>query len=450
MTQVFISYSRRDIGIATKLHSAISGAGIESFIDVAGVTPADQWETQVFEALDASDFLLLVLSPSSLESSYAKFQWEYFLRHDKPIIIVLISPVEQLPFRLQSYQIVDLTDINQFDLAVAQVLQIFEADVPVHAPIEQRQEQRVFVEDLYKNEQQFYRGTIIQPEVEVSVLLGEGHKHRENNRVNEAIAAYTQVLLDRGEAAYRVDAIRALAELGAASSDVMQSLIEDPEVLVRREAVRALVNFQSPQAYNVLDVAAVADDDLEVRLYAGLLNLYFKQPNILSLWLNSLSRSDNPRLRTLLSEAQLFANELLDSAGHVFISYSRSDAEPFTLELVDTLRNEYKFGVWMDTNLTPGTDDWRRAIATAIEQCSFLLLILSPEVHNSRWIGEEVSYAEQLGKDRIYVKYKETHIPFGMTGLQSLRNVLLFEDYPEEMLSELVEEFERRSVPRTE
>ena len=79
-----------------------------------------------------------------------------------------------------------------------------------------------------------------------------------------------------------------------------------------------------------------------------------------------------------------------------------------------------------------------------------MLLILSPQVHESFYIDEELTYAEQLVKERLYVKYIETHKPFGLSQMQGLRHDLTFQDYPEEMLSALVEELRRRNVVRDE
>jgi len=77
--------------------------------------------------------------------------------------------------------------------------------------------------------------------------------------------------------------------------------------------------------------------------------------------------------------------------------------------------------VWTDEGIEAGTESWKIAIEQAIEASDCLLVILTPKVKSSRWVREEISYAEKHGK-KIYAVLAEgdekTSIPFGMTDLQ--------------------------------
>lgn len=131
-----------------------------------------------------------------------------------------------------------------------------------------------------------------------------------------------------------------------------------------------------------------------------------------------------------------------------YVSYSRNDAEKSTLGLVRILRASGKYKVWIDTNLESGTESWKKDIAKTIDQCPLLLLVLSHDVHESKYIGEEIAYSERVEKDRLYVKFKETHLPFSISNMQGLRVKLTFEDKFGEMFAAVEEELDRRKTPR--
>ena len=131
-----------------------------------------------------------------------------------------------------------------------------------------------------------------------------------------------------------------------------------------------------------------------------------------------------------------------------YVSYSRNDAEKSTLGLVRILRVSGKYKIWIDMNLESGTESWKKGIAKAIDQCPLFLLVITHDVHESKYIGEEIAYSERVEKDRLYVKFKETHLPFGISNMQGLRDNLTFKDKFGEMLAAVKEELDRRKIPR--
>jgi hypothetical protein len=76
---------------------------------------------------------------------------------------------------------------------------------------------------------------------------------------------------------------------------------------------------------------------------------------------------------------------------HVFLSYSRSDAEVMR-RVRDTLQEE-GLAVWTDETLTPGTPSWQAAIETALEDAGCVVVLLSPDARKSQWVANELSFA---------------------------------------------------------
>jgi hypothetical protein len=68
MSQVFISYSRRDRETVEKIVSQLEAAGIEVWIDREDITPGKQWRKQIVEGIDTAEAFVLHLSPNSAAS----------------------------------------------------------------------------------------------------------------------------------------------------------------------------------------------------------------------------------------------------------------------------------------------------------------------------------------------------------------------------------------------
>lgn len=81
--------------------------------------------------------------------------------------------------------------------------------------------------------------------------------------------------------------------------------------------------------------------------------------------------------------------------GHVFISYSRADVE--TMQALRDQLGNTGVAVWTDSELTPGSPIWEIEIETAIKTASVLVVILSPEAYNSKWVRRELSLADEIG-----------------------------------------------------
>jgi hypothetical protein len=80
----------------------------------------------------------------------------------------------------------------------------------------------------------------------------------------------------------------------------------------------------------------------------------------------------------------------------VFLSYSRKDTE-IMHKVQDALRAG-GLAVWTDEGLEPGTASWRAAIEESLGQASAVVVLLSPNAKISRWVDNEVGYAQTQHK----------------------------------------------------
>jgi hypothetical protein len=93
----------------------------------------------------------------------------------------------------------------------------------------------------------------------------------------------------------------------------------------------------------------------------------------------------------------------------IFISYSRLDRE-FVDQLIEELQRR-GFDVWFDRKNISGGSDWRAAISQAIRSCRAFLLVLSTDSANSRKVVQELSLADQHGRQIIPIIYETCDIP---------------------------------------
>jgi hypothetical protein len=98
---------------------------------------------------------------------------------------------------------------------------------------------------------------------------------------------------------------------------------------------------------------------------------------------------------------------------HVFMSYSRKDAAMMR-RVTEDLRAK-RFKIWTDEQLEPGTDSWKSAIQTAIENSHVVVVLLSPDAKKSEWVERELDYARAFQVPIIPVLVRgdiPTAVPF--------------------------------------
>jgi len=109
LSSVFISYSVKDEHIAKGLHSAISKAGIETFLASISIEPGTNWTDAVFDKLQKSDWVFFLASKNSINSPAVQQELGASLIQKKTIIPLLIDIApENLPGWVGQHQAIDL------------------------------------------------------------------------------------------------------------------------------------------------------------------------------------------------------------------------------------------------------------------------------------------------------------------------------------------------------
>ncbi len=94
MTDVFISYSRKDIAFARLLHEALVENELETWIDWQDIPPSADWLAEVYEAIEGADAFLFIISETSLASEICGLEIAHAAKHNKRLIPIVIKDIE--------------------------------------------------------------------------------------------------------------------------------------------------------------------------------------------------------------------------------------------------------------------------------------------------------------------------------------------------------------------
>ena len=112
-SKIFISYSRKDLDVVTKLRDEIhSRTGVEPWMDITGIETGAQFADVIAKNIEGCELLVFVVSCNSVESSWTRKEVLYALNHGKKIYPVVIDDV-QLPRELDLlFADVDRVDVR--------------------------------------------------------------------------------------------------------------------------------------------------------------------------------------------------------------------------------------------------------------------------------------------------------------------------------------------------
>jgi WD40 repeat protein len=150
MSDVFLSYSRKDTKFVSEIFELLSVRKREAWIDLHDIDYSVKWWEEICNGIDGSDNFVLFVSQNSLESLFCHREIQHALEHKKRIIPFLIKPIDQQAmFRawqsnpdlknyeqsarenwehIQTIQWIDYTQINDVDKALDTLLATVDTD----------------------------------------------------------------------------------------------------------------------------------------------------------------------------------------------------------------------------------------------------------------------------------------------------------------------------------
>jgi formylglycine-generating enzyme required for sulfatase activity len=111
MTQVFISYSRKDLSFVSQLVADLKKAGFDVWYDVSGLGGGSRWRSEIENALRRSQFVLVVLSPDSIASEWVEREFLFASNLRRKIVPLMYRSCE-LPLNYVNLNYIDVQGEN--------------------------------------------------------------------------------------------------------------------------------------------------------------------------------------------------------------------------------------------------------------------------------------------------------------------------------------------------
>jgi hypothetical protein len=108
----FVSYSRADSDFALKLAEDLHAAGASVWLDQIELEPGKPWDMEIQRALMICNRMLVILSPTSVNSTNVLDEVSFALKKQKTVIPVLYQDCE-IPLRLHRLQYVNLLNYDR-------------------------------------------------------------------------------------------------------------------------------------------------------------------------------------------------------------------------------------------------------------------------------------------------------------------------------------------------
>jgi hypothetical protein len=124
--RVFISYARKDRPWVQEFTAGLREAGLDTYFDIADLSPGEPWQDRLESALRASEAFVFVLSPDSVVSPSTLLELGAAIGGDKRIIPVATGDLnwKDVPEVLLRYQFLTERSAKEAGRRVAQTLAV--------------------------------------------------------------------------------------------------------------------------------------------------------------------------------------------------------------------------------------------------------------------------------------------------------------------------------------
>ena len=121
MSQVFISYSRRNLDFAKQLVDDLQKAGLKVWFDQISIEPGEQWDAAIEKGLQSAIAVIVIISPDSMESVNVRNEIN-FARDNDQLILPVLFQMAQVQLNLESINWVDLSEPKLYQVNLPRLI----------------------------------------------------------------------------------------------------------------------------------------------------------------------------------------------------------------------------------------------------------------------------------------------------------------------------------------
>ena len=131
MADVFISYSRKDIQFAQRIHHELEARDRQPWVDWQDIPPTSEWLDEVYAGIQAADTFLFIISPDSVVSEICTLEIEHAIQHNKRLVPVVWLDVadDQVHSAMSAHNWVFLREEDDFDAGFELLIDALNTDL---------------------------------------------------------------------------------------------------------------------------------------------------------------------------------------------------------------------------------------------------------------------------------------------------------------------------------
>jgi hypothetical protein len=122
---VFLSYSHQDEKWVREFASALKNSGVTAWFDANDISPGEDWQEVIQQALRESNTLVVFLSTNNVNSPWTFFELGAAVADNKKIIPILSEDldVNQVPLLIRKFQMLRTKSPTEAGIRVAEVIE---------------------------------------------------------------------------------------------------------------------------------------------------------------------------------------------------------------------------------------------------------------------------------------------------------------------------------------
>ena len=125
---IFVSYAKEDSGPAAELMSQLARQSNFHIFTASKISAGENWRSKIKKELSQSDYFLVLLSPTSVQSKWVQFQLGAAWGLNKFIIPVVTSQdvVHRIPLEFGNLHVIELKDLKGKPESIGQIIESYE------------------------------------------------------------------------------------------------------------------------------------------------------------------------------------------------------------------------------------------------------------------------------------------------------------------------------------
>ena len=129
MSDVFISYSRRDIDFVRHLFDQLTARDREPWADWQDIPPTADWLAEIYRGIEAADSFLFVISPDSVASEICTLEIEHAVKHNKRLVPVVWKDADDVHQSMSAHNWVFLRQQDDFEANFELLIDALDTDL---------------------------------------------------------------------------------------------------------------------------------------------------------------------------------------------------------------------------------------------------------------------------------------------------------------------------------